>query len=74
MIDEGENLVTVNPEELKRRLEHDENMWLKIQETANKQHADSLNQLADLFRIVHRLTARLEKLERKLDDALHREG
>lgn len=64
--------MSVNPDELKRRLEHDENMFLKIQETANRQHADSLNQLGDLFRLVQRLIQRIEKLEGRIN-ALHQE-
>lgn len=57
-------------QELKQRLEKDENMWLKIQEQANRNHAESLNQLADLFRIVQGLATKLEKQSKRLDVAL----
>ena len=49
--------------ELKTRLESDENMFLKIQEQANRQHSESLNQIAEVYRIALRMSDRLEKLE-----------
>ncbi len=67
----------VDPEELEKRLRNDENMWVKVQENANRQHMDSLNQLADLFRLFTRMSERIDKqgkiikrLEEKLD-AIH---
>lgn len=58
----------MSEKELKERLAKDENMWLKVAETANRQHADSLNQLGDLFRLVQGLIERLDKLERKVNN------
>ena len=63
------NEMSTNPEELKRRLEHDENAWMKYVETANRHHADSLNQLGDLFRLVQGLTQRLDKLEQLIKES-----
>lgn len=57
-------MTNLNPDQLKKRLEHDENMWMKYVETANRHHADSLNQIADLFRLVQGLANKLDKLER----------
>ncbi len=50
-------------ESLKIRVEQDENMYLKIQESANRQHVESLNQLADLFRLVRRQQEQIDKLK-----------
>lgn len=58
--------MTIDPEELKKRLESDENMWLKITSQVNSQQATNLNQMADLFRLVQRLIVRLDKLEKKI--------
>lgn len=60
------NNMTIDPEELKKRLESDENMWLKITSQVNSQQATNLNQMADLFRLVQRLIVRLDKLEKKI--------
>lgn len=54
-------------DDLKKRLEHDENMFLKIQESANRQHMDSLNQIADLCALVNRLISRLDKQDRRIE-------
>jgi len=61
------NLMTTDPEELKRRLEHDENAWMKYVATANLQHADSLNQIGDLFRLVRQQQAQIDKLRVKIN-------
>lgn len=50
--------------EIKKRLEHDENKWLKIQMQSNQQHSHTLNQLADAFTIIRQLQAQVKKLER----------
>lgn len=51
-------------EELIERLEHDENKWLKVQQQLNRQHAETLNQVADLFQLVRQLQAQVHKLKR----------
>ena len=55
-------------EELIERLEHDENKWLKVQQQLNRQHAETLNQVADLFQLVRQQQAQINKLKRKLGE------
>lgn len=49
-------------EDLKSRLEHDENFMLKV-----------VGEIGDMSRLIRGLIARVEKVERKLD-ALHKKG
>lgn len=64
----GVEKMPVNPDELKERLEKDENAWMKIQGQMNNHKADVYNQIGDLFRLVRGLTAKLEKQEKKIKD------
>ncbi len=50
-----------DPDELKKRLEHDENSWMKVQGQMNNLKGDVYNQIADLFRLVRQQQAQLEK-------------
>lgn len=56
--------MNTDPDDLKRRLEHDENKWSKIQLQSNQQHAHTLNQLGDLFTVFRQLQAKVNKQEK----------
>lgn len=58
--------MSLTNKELQDRLEKDENAYLKIQAQANRQHAEALNQLADVCALVQRLIARLDKQDARI--------
>lgn len=64
--DKANASVLVRLKLLQDRLEKDENAYLKIQAQANRQHAEALNQLADVCTLVQRLIARLEKQDARI--------
>jgi uncharacterized protein YlxW (UPF0749 family) len=61
-----------NPDDIKIRLEKDENMWTKVQMQQNRHHSDTLNQLADLFKLVRQIQAKVNKNEKAIKDITNR--